>query len=126
MSANVPGRWRRRAVFGPGVAASLMPALLFAAAWGNAGGAGFGPTFLAGWVEFLVGPVKYWVPVLLGHPSPYALHPMTGTSTWLYGACLVLGFAHPLRPGLATGCVTAAAFAVWYGWAFLTLSAFEY
>jgi hypothetical protein len=40
--------------------------------------------------------------------------------------CLPLALLHPLRPGAMTGRVTAGAFAVWYGWAFLTLNGFEY
>ncbi len=120
MASKAAG-WRRWAVFGPCAAASVLPALLLTAAWAQPGR--YAPTFLAFWAELLVGPVKYW---LLGHPGLPALHPMQGSCTWVYGVCLPLALAHPLRPHVVTGCVTAAAFGVWYGWAFLTLNAFEY
>jgi hypothetical protein len=106
------------------VFASIVPALVLTQSFETRPGHDFS-TFLAFMAELLVGPVKYWVPILLGHPRPDALHPMPGFSTWLYGLCLPLSLAHPIKPRSWTGWVTAAAFAVWYGWAFVTLAAFE-
>ena len=124
MPVTLSGYYRRWGVFGAGLAASVLPALLLTAAFAHL--ERWFSTFLAFLVEFLVGPVKYWAPVLLGYPSEYALHPMPGASTWIYLVCLPLTFAHPIKPCFLTGWLTALAFAVWYGWAFLILGAFEY
>jgi hypothetical protein len=118
------GWYRRWTVFVPGVIASLLPALLLTNAFAQRGH--YLPTLAAFWAELVVGPTKYWLPILLGNPRPDALHPMPGFLTSLYAVCLPLTFAHPLWPRVATGCVTVAAFAIWYGWACLTLAAFEY
>jgi hypothetical protein len=125
MNAHSPTWYRRWFVFGPGVAASVFPALVLMLSFETRPG-DYLSTFLAFWVELLVGPVKYWVPILFGNPSPYGLHPMPGALTWLYGVCLPMSLAHPLKPRALTGFVTIAAFGVWYCWAFLTLGAFEY
>jgi hypothetical protein len=116
--------YRRWAVFGPCVAVSLLPALLLTISWANPDNFTF--TLGAFWVELLAGPVKYWTPVLAGHPNPYALHPMSGVSTGVYAVCFLLTLAHPVRPRQLTGWVTAAAFCVWYLWAFGRLNAFEF
>lgn len=114
----------RFAVFGVGLAASVLPALLLTAGWASPGRTV--PTFLAFWTDILAGPVKYWLPVLLGHPTPPGLHPMPGVSTWLYAVCYPLAFAHPLWPRPWTARVTATAFGVWYASAFVVLNSFEY
>ncbi len=82
-------------------------------------------SFLSVWADFLVGPLRYWLPVLLGFSSEYSLHPMAGNSTWVYVVCLPLTFVHPLKPHLLTACVTVGAFGVWYYWAFLTFVAYN-
>ncbi len=97
---------------------------MLTAFWGQSGR--FASTFRAFWVEFLVGPVKYWLLRLSGNLSADVRHPMSGASTWVYCVCLSLILTHLMRPRLLTGCVSTAAFVVWYGWAFLTLNAFEY
>lgn len=124
MAPNSSAWYRRWAIFGLGVAASLPPTLMLTATWASPDW--YISTFLAFWVELLAGPVKYWLPVLLGHPRPDVLHPMPGVSTWLYAVCLPLTFAHPLWPRLLTGAVTIAAFGVWYVWAWGILNAFEF
>jgi len=117
-------RNRRWAVFGAGLTASLLPALLLSATWAQPGR--FASTLRGFWAEILFGPVTYWLRVLFGHPGPHVIHPMPGVSTWVYAICLPLAFAHPLKPRPFTGWVTVAAFGVWYGWAFLILNSFEY
>ena len=124
MTTILCGRCRRWVVFVPGVTASLLPALLLTNVFAQSGH--HASTLFAFWIELLIGPVKYWLPVLVGTPSPYALHPMPGNSTWVYLVCLPLTFSHPVKPRLLTGWMTVMAFAVWYGWAFLALLAFEY
>ena len=105
---------RRWVVFVPGVLASVLPALLLAIGFDT-------EVFLKLWVELLAGPVKYWLPVLLGQPSEYAHHPMTGFSTWLYCMCLPLTFVHPIKPCVLSGWITGLAFGAWYGWATVIL-----
>ena len=121
MEGNPPKRFKRWAVFGSGLLGSLPPTLLL-----TLGSAPFVPTFLSYWVEILVGPVKYWLPILLGHPSEYAIHPMSGPTIWVYLACLLLMLAHPVKPRLLTAWMTSIGFCVWYGWAFLAIGAVEY
>jgi ABC-type Mn2+/Zn2+ transport system permease subunit len=116
--------YRRWSLLGAGWAASLLPALLLACTFAQSGW--FCSTFLAFWAEILAGPAKYWIPVFSGQPSPYGSHPMTGVTTWVYVVCLPMTFAHPIRPGLLTGFVTAMAFTVWYAWAFVSLAAYEF
>lgn len=115
---------RRWWLFACGLICSLAPAFLLTHAFAQPGR--YLPTLLAFWVEFLVGPVKYWLPVLLGHPAKYGLHPMPGTSTWVYAVCLPLTLTHPIRPCLLTAWLTVSGFVVGYGWAFLILAAFEF
>jgi hypothetical protein len=102
---------------------SALPALSLTSSFAQSGR--FAGTFIAFWVEMLVGPVKFWLPVLLGHPSEYALHPMTGFTTWLYAVCLPLTLAHPVKPRVWSGTITIVAFGAWYSWVFLTLVAYE-
>ena len=123
MERDTVSWWRRWVVFGPGVAASLLPALLLTPTFAHPGR--HLSTLFAFWTELLVTPINSWLPVLLGRPSEFALHPMAGASTWVYAVCLPLTTAHLLKPHALTGWVTAAAFGVWYGWAFLTLGAYE-
>src|SRR5262245_15784399 len=106
MNSNSAPWYRRWIIFGQGAAASFLPALGLMT-FETQPGHHFS-TFLAFWVEILVGPLKYWVPILLGHPRPDALHPMPGISTWVYAVCLPLTLIHPIKPRLLTGCLTAA------------------
>lgn len=75
-------------------------------------------------IDLLAGPVRYWWPVLMGHPPEYDLHSMAGISTWVYAVCLPLAFAPPARPTPNTAVVTSAAFAVWYVWAMWSFVAY--
>ena len=108
---------RRWVVFVPGVLLSVLLAFVLAI------GLDF-EAFWKLWFELLIGPVKYWFPIMLGQHSQNALHPMTGFSTLLCGVCLPLTLAHPIRPCSSTGLLSGLAFSVWYGWAFLTLLAY--
>jgi hypothetical protein len=116
--------FRRWVLFAPCVLLSALPALLLTTTFAQPGR--FAATFFAFWVELLIGPVKYWLPVFLGQPSEFACHPMTGFTTWLYAVCLPLSLAHPVRPRFWTGVITVVAFIAWYTWGFLTLAAYEY
>jgi len=115
--------FRRWAVFGSGLLGSLAPTTLLTCDFAPAGH--FGRVFLSFWVEILVGPVKYWLPILLGHPND-AIHPMSGATIWVYLACFPLILAHPVKPRLLTAWMTGIGFCVWYGWAFLAIGSFEF
>jgi hypothetical protein len=106
------------------VIVSVLPALALTNTFAQPGR--YCATLLAFWVELLIGPVKYWFPVILGYPSEYARHPMSGASTWVYTVCFLLTLAHPIKPRPLTTWITAGGFAIWYGWAFLTVAAYEY
>jgi hypothetical protein len=116
--------FRRWLIFVPGIVGSFLPALLLTTFWARPGR--YWNTLLLFWKELLVGPVNYWVPILLGEPSKYGLHPMAGVSTWLFAVCFLMTLAHPIKPRPLTAVVTSAGFVIWYGWAFLALNAFEY
>lgn len=118
---TLPRRWR---VFGPGVVASLLPAVLLTNAFAYTGR--YGATLLAFCIELLIGPVKYWLPVVFGYSSEYALHPMSGVSTWVYAVCFALALTHPIKPRPLTAWITAGGFAAWYGWALLSVAQYEY
>jgi hypothetical protein len=124
MEGNPPKGLRRWAVFGSGLVGSLAPTILLTFSFAPAGF--FVPVFLSFWVEILFGPVKYWLPILLEHPSKYAIHPMSGVTIWVYLACFLLMLAHPVKPRLLTALMTSIGFCVWYGWAFLAIAAVEY
>lgn len=114
---------RRWGVFAAWVAAAFFPAAHLVVT--------FAPVTLWAstlpWVfaDFLVGPVLYWAPALQGGWPEFGIHPMAGTSTWVYAVCLPMAFAHPMWPRSPTAVLSSAAFLVWYGWAWLMFVAFN-
>jgi hypothetical protein len=118
------GRRRGWVVIASGLGASFVPTMLLTLLFAQAGFAI--STFLAFWVEIVVGPVKYWLPILMGHPSRYRIHPMSGITICVYLACLLLIFAHLVKPRLITALMAIVGFFVWYGWALVAMGAVEY
>jgi hypothetical protein len=117
-------RSKRWTVLLPGTMATVVPAALLAAAYASRGH--FLTTVISCCEELLIGPLKYRIAPLVGNPNQYAIHPMDGYAIWVYLTCLILVFAHPIRPNLFTGCVSAAGFIAWYGFAAMRFIAFEF
>jgi hypothetical protein len=124
MNWNCNRLFRRWAIFGPGVIVSVLPAFLLTNAFAEPGR--YSDTLRAFWIAVLIGPVKYWFSEVFGDAPKYALHPMSGTSLWVYAVCFALTLAHPIKPQLLTAWITVGGFAIWYGWAFLMIAAVEY
>jgi uncharacterized membrane protein len=114
---------RRWLLYFSGLSASVVPALLLAAAFGA--GARF-IAFLNSWIEILVGPVKYWLTIFLGDGKQATLHPMSGLAIGIYLVCLLITFAHPARPCRGNAWLTCLGFAAWYAYAFLAIANVEY
>lgn len=118
------GRRRRWGVVVPAVGASILPAALLTIVFAQP--RTVLPTFLSCWVEILVGPLKYWLPFLMGHPIKYSIHPMAGIAIWIYLTCLLLILSHPANPRAATALMTIIGSVAWYSWVFLAIAAVEY
>jgi hypothetical protein len=121
---NLARTLRRWTLFASWLLGSLAPTFLLTLVFHAQGH--FVRVFLSFWSEILVGPVKYWLRIMLGHPSEYAIHAMSGATIWVYLVCLVLMLAHPVKPARLTASITGVGFLFWYAFAFLQISITEY
>lgn len=108
----------------PGLAASLIPALVLTATWAQPSRQV--STFMAFWEYILVGPITYQFRVLNDPAYAHVIHPVASHLTYLYVFCVAFIFAHPLTPRPLTRRLAVTGFAVWYLWATFVINGHEF